>query len=305
VQRLDELRRRHAESVRNRGGENRVLIMSDGVANLGTMEAADILKGVETYRKQGIFCSVFGVGIGTYNDEMLQQLANKGDGSYTFIDSEEEARRVLVDDLSATLNTIAKDVKIQVEFNPATVKRYRQLGYESRQLKKEDFRNDTVDAGEVGSGQSVTALYELEAAAGAGVQRSVFSVQDSEVRSQRSEVRSQNLGEQSSFGTRHSALGIVRVRYKRTDNGKVEEIEQPIMADQIVKRFDDADSRFRLAACAAEFSEILRSSPFAEGNDFDGVANALRPVALDLGLDFRVQEFLRLVQSAKGMPRGE
>ena len=289
------------------GGENRVLILSDGVANLGTLEAADILKSVEKYRKQGIFCSVFGVGIGNYNDEMLQQLANKGDGSYTFIDSEDEARRVLVDDLSATLNTIAKDVKIQVEFNPAAVKRYRQLGYESRQLKKEDFRNDAVDAGEVGSGQSVTALYELEVFSGQRPALRSFSEAGSVVSGRESEITSLDTskGKEAEASARHSTLGTVRVRYKRTDNGKIEEIEQPILADKISPRFDDADVRFRLAACAAEFSEILRGSPFAEGNDFADVANALRPVALDLNLDTRVQEFLRLVQSAKDMPRGE
>jgi len=258
------------------GGENRVLVLSDGVANLGTGAADDILSKVEQYRDQGIYCSVFGFGMGTYDDEMLESLANKGDGTYSFIDSGDEAKRVFVDELAATLNTIAADVKIQVEFNPEMVKRYRQMGYENRQLKKEDFRNDAVDAGEVGSGQSVTALYELDLKAVPVPLRN-----------------------------RRSRLATVRVRYRRTDNGKVEEIEHAVTTAQVVGRFDEATPRFRLAACAAEFAEILRGSPFAAGTDFEDVAAALRPVALDLHLDRRVQELQRLVQGAGGLSRAE
>jgi Ca-activated chloride channel family protein len=262
------------------GGENRVLVLSDGVANLGTMAAEDILAGVAEYRRQGITCSVFGFGMGTYDDTMLESLANKGDGAYAFIDSEDEARRVFVDDLSATLNTIATDVKIQVEFNPDRVGRYRQLGYENRQLKKEDFRNDAVDAGEVGSGQSVTALYELD-----------LSVP--------LDVQARSIREQPA---RH--LAVVRVRYRRLDTGTVEEIERTITDRDVVPTFEKADARFRLAACVAEFAEILRGSPFAAGSGFDDVANRLRPVSLDLQLDGDVRQLLHLVQSAPGMSRG-
>jgi Ca-activated chloride channel family protein len=246
----------------NPKAENRVLILSDGVANLGTMAAEDILAKVEAYRKQGIYCSVFGFGIGTFDDTMLETLANKGNGTYAFIDSETEAKRVFVDDLAATLNTIAADVKIQVEFNPKRVTKYRQLGYENRQLKKEDFRNDAIDAGEVGSGQSVTALYEVEMKDGREV------------------------------------VATVRLRYRRTDNNRVEEVERAVTAADLKQDFDKADARFRLAACAAEFSEQLRGSPHATGNDFADVASVLRPVALELPLDLQVQELLRMVQSA-------
>lgn len=252
------------------GGENRVLVLSDGVANLGNMEAGQILANVEKYRKQGILCSVFGFGSGTYDDTMLETLANKGDGSYAFIDSSAEVKRVLVDDLGATLNTIAKDVKIQVEFNPKRVKQYRQLGYENRQLRKEDFRNDAVDAGEVGSGQSVTALYELELQGDAG-----------------------------------EPMGTVRVRYRRTDTGAVEEIEEPIRAVDFAAQFAQSDVHFRLGACVAEFAEILRGSPYAQGSRCADVARVLGPVALDMNMDTRVQELLRLVRMADGMMAGE
>ena len=267
------------------GGENRVLLLSDGVANLGAVAAEDILKKVEAYRRQGITCSVFGFGMGSYDDEMLETLANKGDGNYAFVDSDAEARRVFVDDLSATLNTIAADVKIQVEFNQRRVKRYRQMGYENRQLKDEQFRDDTVDAGEVGSGQSVTALYELELAGG-GLQD--LQLQMSNLRSQSGDLRFQD-------------LGVVRIRYRRLDTGAVEEIAHPIRASRLVKRFEAAGARFRLAACVAEFAEILRGSPFAAGNEHAHVAEQLRPVALELSLDTRVQELLRLVSGAHSL----
>ncbi|MEI6808497.1 MAG: von Willebrand factor type A domain-containing protein, partial [bacterium] len=169
------------------GAANRVLLLSDGAANLGSVQAPAILNDVEAYRKQGIYCSVFGFGIGTYNDDMLKSLASKGDGTYAFIDSMDEAKRVFIEKLAGTLNVIAKDAKIQVEFNPDRVKRYRQIGYEERQLTKAQFRDDTVDAGEVGSGQAVTALYELEL-----------------------------------DGKQEGTIGTVRVRYKNTETGKVE-----------------------------------------------------------------------------------
>ena len=249
---------------------NRVLVMSDGAANLGERAANEILQSVKTYRKQGITCSVFGFGIGTYNDEMLETLADKGDGSYAFIDSIDEARRVFVDQLSATLDNIARDVKIQVEFSPAVVKQYRQIGYENRQLTKEQFRDDSVDAGEVGSGQSVTALYELLLAP-----------------------------DRSGGWNQHVAT--IRVRYRRADTGAVEEIERTVSTPEILGRFEETPARFRLAAGVAEFAEILRGCPHAAGSEADDVARVLRPVTLELNLDGSVRELLRLVESAGSM----
>ncbi|MEI6212229.1 MAG: von Willebrand factor type A domain-containing protein, partial [bacterium] len=249
------------------GAENRVVIISDGVANLGTDEAPDILAKVESFRRQGITCSVFGVGQGTYNDQMLEQLANKGDGVYRFLDSEDEARRVFVDDLAATLHTIATDVKIQVEWNAAAVQRYRQLGYENRALTKQQFRDDTVDAGEVGSGQAVTALYELAPTAAASRLR----------------------------------LGTVRVRYRRTDTHAIEEIATPVLSSAISRSLKNTRPQFQLAACAAEFSEILRVSPYAAGSRFEDVARLLRPVAMALPLDARVSELLQLTEQAESL----
>lgn len=247
------------------GAENRVLLMSDGVANLGSREAAEIHEKVSASKDQGISCSVFGVGRGNYDDEMLEQLADKGDGAYRYLDSLEEARRVFVDDLAATLNTIAFDVKIQVVFNPKAVAQYRQLGYENRQLTKEQFRDDSVDAGEVGSGQSVTALYELKPAAGWQAGASLF---------------------------------VVSVRYRDAGTGGIREIEKPVTVSMLETRFVKTRPRFRLAVCAAEFAELLRGSPHTAGSSMNDVARILRPIALQLNLDTRISELLRLVEQA-------
>jgi len=265
-------------------GENRILLLSDGVVNLGETAADAIVKRIESSRQQGLYLSVFGFGMGIYDDAMLKELASKGNGAYAFIDSEAEARRVFVDDLSATLNTIAEDVKIQIEFNPKRVNQYRQLGYEQRQLTKEQFRDDTVDAGEVGSGQSVTALYELSLADLAVA----YPAQ-----AQQMPAREAN----------DDWLAVARVRYRRVDNGRIEEIEQRIYERDIQRAFDAASPRFRLAAGVAAFAEILRGSPFVQGVAFDDVAAVLRPVALELHLDARIRELVQMVETAGGLAR--
>lgn len=246
------------------GSINRVLLLSDGVANLGAATAEEILAQVERYRKQGIYCSVFGVGQGTYNDTMLGTLADKGDGVYRFVDSPAEAKRVFVDELAATLCTIAKDVKIQVQFDPDRVTRYRQLGYEKRHLEQEQFRDDTVDAGEVGAGQSATALYEVAVA-----------------------------------GNAAEPLGTVRLRWKDADTGQVEERAIPIKADDRYESFEAAPVRFRLAAGVAEFADLLRRNPNTAGTTIRDVAAVIRPVGLELNLDQQVQALVRMVNAVR------
>ncbi len=241
---------------------NRVLLLTDGMANLGATDAEAILAAVASYRKQGITLSVFGVGFGSYNDALLETLAGQGDGQYAFLDSRAEAERVLADELAASAAVIARDVKIQVEFDPARVRRYRQIGYENRALTREQFRDDTVDAGEIGSGQSVTALYELELQ-----------------------------------GAPDAPLGVVRVRSRNALTGRIEELEQPVSGPAPRARFEAMDARFRLAAAAAEFAELLRGSPHAAGSRFEDVARALYPVAAELSLDARIAELLRLTQT--------
>ncbi|VGO22780.1 YfbK domain-containing protein [Pontiella sulfatireligans] len=252
------------------GDSNRIMILSDGVANLGELDPEAILDQVAEQRKKGIYLSVLGFGAGSYDDDLLERLANKGDGMYAYIDTLNEARHLLVDQLAATLHVIASDVKIQVEFNPARVLRYRQLGYENRQLTKEQFRDDTVDAGEVGSGQSVTALYDIELKPG---------------------------------GPPAEPIATVYVRYRRADNGAVEEINSRVSDNVRVQRFEDADPRFQLAVCTAEFAEHLRRSPYAEGTGMKDIAGRLQSVALELDLDEQVQELVRLISITDGLER--
>lgn len=171
---------------------NRVILCSDGVANVGKTGHEDILNEVKQYAKKDMTLSTFGFGMGNYNDVLMEQLANNGDGNYAYIDTFSEARRIFMEELTGTLQTIAKDAKIQVEFDPAVVERYRLLGYENRDVKDEDFRNDAVDGGEIGAGHTVTALYE---------------------------VKVKNAGEK---------LGNIYLRYKNVDTADVEEIHADI-----------------------------------------------------------------------------
>lgn len=250
------------------GDSNRIMILSDGVANLGELDPEAILRQVAEYRTQGIYLSVLGFGAGTYDDDLLERLANKGDGMYAYIDSMNEARHMLVDQLAATLHVIASDVKIQVEFNPARVLRYRQLGYENRQLTKEQFRDDSVDAGEVGSGQSVTALYDVEL---------------------------------NPAGPLDEPIATVYVRYRRADNGSVEEISSRVTDLVRVQRFEESNVRFQLAACVAEFAERLRRNPYTEGTEIRDILSKLRHISMELELDDQVKELLRLISIAEGL----
>jgi Ca-activated chloride channel family protein len=233
---------------------NRIVLCSDGVANVGESRAEEILQQVTRYRRWGITLTTVGFGAGSYDDRMLERLANSGDGNYLFVDSPAAARRAFVENLSATIQVVAFDAKIQVEFDPRMVRRYRLIGYENRDVADEDFRNDAVDAGEVGSGQSVTALYEIELEAGA---------------------------------PRDAALGSVYVRYRDADSRRIEEIARSLPASAITRCTSAERPRLHLAACAAEVAEILRGSEHAEGGSMRAVVRALDRVVAALPLDGR------------------
>jgi Ca-activated chloride channel family protein len=265
----------HRNFVTN--GVNRVILCSDGIANVGAVKAEELLDQVRAYREQGVTFTSAGFGAGAYDDELLERLANSGDGNYVFIDSPEEARRVFVEQLSATLQVVAKDAKIQVEFNPERVRRYRLLGYENRDIADRDFRNDAVDAGEVGSGQSVTALYEIELA-------------EPEDRPRR---RVRTLPD----------VGTVFVRYRNVDTGSVEEISSRVASPAVRERAPAVNEapRLHLAACVAETAELLRRSEHAAGSKFGDVERVADEVAHALPLDARARELLEVVRRAKGL----
>ena len=208
---------------------NRVILCSDGVANVGQTGPDAILKEISTYVKEGVTLTTVGFGMGNYNDVLMEQLANKGNGSYAYVDTINEAKRVFVENLTGTLQVIAKDAKIQVEFNPRTVSRFRLLGYENRALAHEDFRKDDVDAGEVGSGHSVTALYEIK------------------------------LHENAD-----GKLATVFIRHEDPDTQQVTEVNEAISTNQLKQSFEEASYEFQLVAGVAEFAEILRDSFWAK-----------------------------------------
>ncbi len=250
------------------GQINRVILCSDGVANVGPSDAEELVQHVEAFRDHGVTFTSVGFGADTYNDCLLEQLANRGDGNYVFVDSRKQAEHVFVDQITATLQTIALDAKIQVEFDPKRVRRYRLIGYENRDIADNDFRNDRIDAGEIGSGQSATALYEVE----------LLEDQDAAARAD---------------------LGTVYVRYVAAESGKVEEISTRLTSTIVRQRKPADDPRFYLAACAAEFAELLRGSEHAMDGSYEKVERVLSRACEALPLDTAAQELLEMVRRAR------
>lgn len=217
---------------------NRIIICSDGDANIGKTSPTELLKQIEGYVKQGVTVSTIGFGMGNYKDVMMEQFADKGNGNYFYIDSLQESRRVFKDRLTSNLQVIAKDVKIQVEFDPSTVASYRLVGYENRDIADEDFRNDKVDAGEIGPGHTVTALYELE------------------------------LNPQV-----NSTLATVRLRYKAPNGEKAKEVATVFTTDRVKQNFSQTSEDYRFSVAVAAFAETLRGSKEARNWSLSTIAN--------------------------------
>lgn len=250
-------------------GENRIVILSDGIANLGNVNSEDILTKVSVFRGRGIRCSVIGVGHSTYNDKFLEAMANRGDGQYNFLDSEKSINENFVNDLENSFNTIASDVKIQVEWNPKAIDAYRSHGYDSRALKDEEFRDDTVDAGEVGSGQGVSVVYEMKL---------MEKLKPTDI------------------------LGTVHIRYRRTDTGEVEEIEKAITVENVSKVFDQMRPSFRLACAVAEFATVLKHTPpEAQGQALAKVELTAELVAQEMNYYTPAKAFADTVKKLMGI----
>ena len=247
------------------GHVNRVIVLSDGDANVGPSSHQDILKQIKKYVDEGVTLSTIGFGMGNYRDTLMEQLANQGNGNYHYIDSIEEARKVFGEQIDGTLEVIAKDVKIQVEFDPKAVSHYRLLGYENRDIADRDFRNDRVDAGEIGSGHSVTALYEV--------------------------VLKENAPAQD--------LAVVRMRHKQPQGAKAAESTFSFSRAHLRSNLREASKDFQFASAVATFAEILRASPYVEGLTLDLVEEVARGAAKKSQKDR--QEFLELVKRAKAL----
>ncbi len=232
-----------------------MLLATDGDFNVGTTNFEALKNLVEEKRKTGISLTTLGFGTGNYNDHLMEQLADAGNGNYAYIDTLNEARKVLVEQMSATLQTIAKDVKIQIEFNLVVVAEYRLIGYENRILAREDFNNDQVDAGEIGAGHTVTAVYEVALA-------------DSEGQ------RVDPLRYQSERGVgkgRNRELAFLRLRYKAPDGDTSKLIEQIIRKADIKRELTETSADFRFAAAVAGFGQLLRGGNYMEQFGFDDV----------------------------------
>jgi len=265
-----------------KSGNNRVILCTDGDFNVGVSSDASLESLIENERKSGVFLTVLGYGMGNYKDNKMQKLADKGNGNHAYIDTEKEAKKVLVNEFGGTLFAIAKDVKLQVEFNPVNVQAYRLIGYENRMLKQEDFNNDHKDAGELGSGHTVTALYEVIPA---GVENEFEENVDPLKYSQRPTSK------QSS-----AEILTVKFRYKKPQEETSKLLEHVVMNEK--KSMSDASSNFRFAASVAEFGLMLTKSEFRQNASFDHILKMAKGSLSNDPEGLRA-EFIELVKTAR------
>ncbi|HEX2725383.1 MAG TPA: YfbK domain-containing protein, partial [Beijerinckiaceae bacterium] len=270
-----------AEASFDANGVNRVLLTTDGDFNVG-ITSRDELKGfVERKREKGIFLSVLGFGMGNYNDALMQALAQNGNGTAAYIDTLAEARKTLVEEATSTIVPIAKDVKLQVEFNPAQVAEYRLVGYETRALRREDFNNDKVDAGDVGSGHTVTAIYEIVPVGGPRV--------NNDLRYAPAPTASPSAA---------SEIGFLSMRYKLPKSETSQLVTTPIGGGASYARFDDAPQEARFAVSVAGFAELLRGGRYTGALTYDDVIRTATAARGDDPFGYRA-EFVQLVRAAK------
>lgn len=262
-------------------GNNRVILATDGDFNVGISSEGELVRLIEKKRESGVFLSVLGFGTGNIQDNKMEQLADKGNGNYNYIDNILEAKKVLVTELGGTLVTIAKDVKVQVEFNPKHVKAYRQIGYVNRQLEDEDFNDDTKDAGELGSGHSVTVLYEIIPAG------SKVEIGDVDT------LKYQNDSEKEPLSQFGDEVLTVKFRYKEPKGMKSKLIEEVLYDNEVA--IEKASDNCRFAAAVAEYAMLLRDSDYKGKGDYSQVLELARS-AKGKDLEGYRAEFIRLVE---------
>ncbi|MGH2455801.1 MAG: YfbK domain-containing protein [Candidatus Limnocylindria bacterium] len=257
---------RLARQAFREGGVNRVILASDGVANVGSTGPESILARIRSEAGDGIQLATLGFGMGNYNDVLMEQLADDGDGFYAYVDTIEEAERLFVDELTSTLVTVALDAKVQVAWDEAVVERYRLIGFENRDIADEEFRDDSVEAGAIGAGHTVTALYELK-------------------------LTDDDAGR----------MGTVSLRWTEPGSGEVQELEAALDAAATSASFAGADRHFRLAATAAAFAEVLRDSYWAQAFTLGGVAAEADALAQEFPDDPSVTELAELAARAASL----
>jgi Ca-activated chloride channel family protein len=267
-------------------GNNRIILATDGDFNVGASSNEDMERLIEKKRDEGVFLTVVGFGMGNYKDDKMEILADKGNGNYAYIDNMQEARKVFVNEFGGTLFTIAKDVKLQIEFNPAKVQAYRLIGYENRRLRDEDFNNDKKDAGELGSGHTVTALYEIIPV---GV-KSDFAQTVDPLKYQKSE----EVAPLIAFNSRE--VLTLKLRYKKPDGDKSKLITTTLLARD--KDWEGTSENFRWSAAVAEFGMLLRESKYSQDADIASVIELAKGAMGEDEEGYR-REFMRLVASSE------
>jgi Ca-activated chloride channel family protein len=250
------------------GGINRIILCLDGVANVGNTEADSLLEEVKRYVDWGILLTTVGFGMGNFNDTLMEQLADNGNGFYAYVDDIQEARKVFVEDLTSTLQVIALDAKVQVDFNPAVVSEYRLIGYENRDIADEDYFDDSVDGGEIGAGHSVTALYAVK-------------------------FQPEAWGE----------IATLYLGWKDPDTQAFSELSTSLYTSELSPSFDAADIHYQLAVTVAQYAELLRESPYTGQSTMRDVSRLAKSVASRLPRDEDVQEFAALVAQAARLKR--
>jgi Ca-activated chloride channel family protein len=247
----------------NPEGINRVILCSDGVANVGNTEADVILNEIRGHVEEGVTMTTIGFGMDNYNDTLMEQLADNGNGFYAYVDDMREAKRLFIDNLTSTLQTIALDAKVQVDFNPEVVMRYRLVGFENRAIADEDFRDNSVDAGEIGAGHSVTALYEVKL-----------------------------------YPEAYGRVATVYLRWEDPDTRSVTELSKDFFANELEREFEDADIYFQRAVVVAEYAEILKDSYWAEDGSLNAVYREAQRVYEYMPRERDMEEFVDLVDRA-------
>ena len=276
-----------AKEAKIDGGINRIILATDGDFNVGTTDIGQLKDMVADARESGVSLTTLGFGEGNYNDALMEQIADVGNGNYGYVNSLKEAKRLLADQLSSTIQTIAKDVKIQIEFNPAVVAEYRLVGYENRALNREDFNNDKKDAGEIGAGHTVTAIYEIALKGSKGL--AVDPLRYGEHADERADPNA-------------TEFAFLRLRYKAPDGDVSKLIETPLLISAL-KEPAAAPAEARFATAVAAFGQRLRGGDYIGAFGYDQIAEVAREARGADGEGYRA-EFIELVEMAKALDSG-
>lgn len=281
-----------AESNFDKEGVNRIILATDGDFNVGMTNHEQLKKLVEEKRKNGVFLSILGFGRGNYNDQLMQVLAQNGNGNAAYIDNLNEARKVLVQEASSTLFPIAKDVKIQIEFNPNLVSEYRLIGYETRMLKREDFNNDKVDAGDIGSGHTVTAIYEITPAGSKAKMVDDLRYQKEKVVDNKVTTTGNN-----------TEYAFLKMRYKLPKEDKSKLIEIPVNTSLEYNHINQTSTEVRFATAVAAFGQKIRKESFVNSMPYDNIIKLAQGSTSNDKFGYR-SEFINLVRLAKSLHSG-